>query len=331
MGPSAPSVLAAEVMDASGRSGAKAERRRRIAAPASAEPPPGLTARAGDGSVEMMPQGLMWLAPALLGSGAWPVTPPSAEIQAAALLGPLVSTSMAQAPQLANEWIARHAAAGSTVLISAVLPPWPASGGNDPGGLVAVSALTAVRMTAGGRYIVIARPTAPFGVAPSMQQPVPTTPQPGFFPGFPAPAPANTEIPKLPDDAPAAIAAMAPFAVAQATYAVWKNGTAAQLNAAAAAAGVAGFAAAADVLRQRAAELAPAAPNAPAPTAATHKIKSGDTGRSVAKKYTNDPGRWREILDANEGMKTFTAANKSTQIKPWDIGQTINLPAGWSK
>jgi hypothetical protein len=58
-------------------------------------------------------------------------------------------------------------------------------------------------------------------------------------------------------------------------------------------------------------------------------IRSGDTGFGIAQKLTGSGNRWREILAANPGMTTYTAANGSTQIKPWAIGQRITIPTSW--
>lgn len=61
------------------------------------------------------------------------------------------------------------------------------------------------------------------------------------------------------------------------------------------------------------------------------RIRSGDTGSGLSLKATGTSGRWRELLEANPGMTTYTAANGSTQLKPWDVGQRIYLPADWTK
>jgi len=58
-------------------------------------------------------------------------------------------------------------------------------------------------------------------------------------------------------------------------------------------------------------------------------LRSGDTGFGLAQKLTGNGNRWREILAVNPGMSTFTAANGSTQIKPWQIGQRITIPNSW--
>ena len=70
---------------------------------------------------------------------------------------------------------------------------------------------------------------------------------------------------------------------------------------------------------------------APPPASAKHTIVWGDTGSGLAKRYTGNAGRWKEILAANPGMTTYTDSGGATQIKPWQIGQVINLPPGWAK
>lgn len=90
---------------------------------------------------------------------------------------------------------------------------------------------------------------------------------------------------------------------------------------------------------------APAPPGVPAPgpapvpapaTLATYTLRSGDTGYALAQRGTGDGGRWKEILGANPNIKTVqdrdpdTGAIVRTTLKPWNPGQVINVPAGWS-
>jgi nucleoid-associated protein YgaU len=80
----------------------------------------------------------------------------------------------------------------------------------------------------------------------------------------------------------------------------------------------------------------------PVPQAATYTLKSGDTGFSLAKRFTGDGSRWKEILGANPELKTETvnvprqtAAHPegemvaTTFIKPWQPGQVIKVPGNW--
>jgi nucleoid-associated protein YgaU len=58
-------------------------------------------------------------------------------------------------------------------------------------------------------------------------------------------------------------------------------------------------------------------------------IRSGEGAYQIAKKVTGNGARWKEILAVNPGLKTYTAADGSTQIKPWSVGQRITLPPSW--
>lgn len=66
-------------------------------------------------------------------------------------------------------------------------------------------------------------------------------------------------------------------------------------------------------------------PDAPHPTAvlATYITQKGDTGTSVAKKFTGDGNRWRELLTVNPTLKDSKYGIK------WNVGQRINLPSSW--
>lgn len=71
----------------------------------------------------------------------------------------------------------------------------------------------------------------------------------------------------------------------------------------------------------------------PATSSGTYMIRSGDTGYGLAQRATGNGGRWKEILAANPTLKTYTMTVNGvsdTQITPWNIGQTINVPAGWN-
>jgi len=61
------------------------------------------------------------------------------------------------------------------------------------------------------------------------------------------------------------------------------------------------------------------------------RIRSGDTGYGLAQRATGAGGRWRELLDVNPELTTYTDAKKQTQIKPWQVGQKIYLPPGWER
>jgi hypothetical protein len=61
------------------------------------------------------------------------------------------------------------------------------------------------------------------------------------------------------------------------------------------------------------------------------RIREGDTAYQLAQRATGAGGRWRELLEANPELTTYTAPNKSTQIKPWSVGQRLYLPPGWEK
>lgn len=63
------------------------------------------------------------------------------------------------------------------------------------------------------------------------------------------------------------------------------------------------------------------------PTAWT--IRTGDFPSGIAKKLTGNGGRWKELLAVNPGMTTYTDSNGATQIKPWAVGQSVNVPPAW--
>lgn len=133
--------------------------------------------------------------------------------------------------------------------------------------------------------------------------------------------------------------------------------TSAALDLAAAAAAARGFRLAEKKFRVRAAQLrgpggGPVTPPGPPPVAArrTYVIRAGDTAYGLSQRYTGDGNRWREILTANPSLKTVQVPHVTfdddsaghdadsgggskttyiTQIRPWNPGQTINLPDGW--
>lgn len=57
-----------------------------------------------------------------------------------------------------------------------------------------------------------------------------------------------------------------------------------------------------------------------------HTIRAGDTGSYLAKYYTGDGNRWRELPSANPGMRIVTK-NGVSQLEPWS-GEIL-LPLGW--
>jgi 5'-nucleotidase len=61
--------------------------------------------------------------------------------------------------------------------------------------------------------------------------------------------------------------------------------------------------------------IEPVAP--PQPSVQTHTLRKGDTLWSLAQRYLNNGHRWREILQANPGLK----ANELP------VGKTIQIPA----
>lgn len=65
------------------------------------------------------------------------------------------------------------------------------------------------------------------------------------------------------------------------------------------------------------------------PEVKVYTIKSGDYPSGLAAKRTGNAGRWRELLQANPEMSTYTDSKGQTQIKPWQVGQKIVLPPGW--
>jgi nucleoid-associated protein YgaU len=58
-------------------------------------------------------------------------------------------------------------------------------------------------------------------------------------------------------------------------------------------------------------------------------IRNGDFPSGVAQKLTGNGGRWKEILSVNPNMSVFTDSKGQTQIKPWNVGQTFNVPPDW--
>lgn len=66
------------------------------------------------------------------------------------------------------------------------------------------------------------------------------------------------------------------------------------------------------------------------PQATSYTIRSGDYPSGLSQRKTGDAGRWRELLTANPDMTTYTDSNGATQIRPWQVGQIIVLPAGWA-
>lgn len=62
-------------------------------------------------------------------------------------------------------------------------------------------------------------------------------------------------------------------------------------------------------------------------TAATYTVKSGDTGVSIAKKFTGDGNRWKELKAANPAIAS------RPDPKGWGMviyaGDVLKLPTGW--
>ena len=61
------------------------------------------------------------------------------------------------------------------------------------------------------------------------------------------------------------------------------------------------------------------------------RIRSGDTGYGLAQRATGAGGRWRELLEVNAELTTYTDKKGQTQIRPWAVGQKIYLPPGWER
>jgi len=59
------------------------------------------------------------------------------------------------------------------------------------------------------------------------------------------------------------------------------------------------------------------------------KLLSGYYPSYVAQWYTGDGSRWKELLSSNAGWSTYKDAKGYTQIKPWRVGQDIQLPRTW--
>lgn len=56
-----------------------------------------------------------------------------------------------------------------------------------------------------------------------------------------------------------------------------------------------------------------------------------DLPTTVAKHYTGDPGRWKEILGSNPELKPKPAPDGSgaTWVDGWNVGKVVLLPAAW--
>lgn len=63
------------------------------------------------------------------------------------------------------------------------------------------------------------------------------------------------------------------------------------------------------------------------PTASDPGI-AGDLPYNVAKHYTGDGMRWKELPSTNPGMKIVTT-QWGLNLSPWKVGQTVMLPASW--
>lgn len=93
----------------------------------------------------------------------------------------------------------------------------------------------------------------------------------------------------------------------------------------------------AEMLRDRHTEptdpMDPLDPTQPAPTKPQLKrytIKSGDIPYLLARRFTGDADRWPEIAVVNPGME-IKQVNGTTQLVPWRVRQTINLPPTWGR
>lgn len=102
---------------------------------------------------------------------------------------------------------------------------------------------------------------------------------------------------------------------------------------------VGGNPAIAEWLRKRAGELEGKAAGAVA-GGGTYTIREGDNASYLAKHYTGDAGRWRELLTVNPGLVAYNEpldivdAKEGkpivvTKIRPWLKGQVVQVPAGW--
>lgn len=167
--------------------------------------------------------------------------------------------------------------------------------------------------------------TTPPGMPPGMPGMPPGTP-----PGMPPMTPLGPGAPVLPADLQA---------MANQLLASNDPNDAGKLETAATGLDLAGFHALANQMRARALVLRTSPPGAvppPAiptiPTAGVYTIKSGDSGSAIARKFTGDAGRWRELLASNPTLKVVQTENANgpvTLIKPFNPGQTLKLPADW--
>lgn len=57
-------------------------------------------------------------------------------------------------------------------------------------------------------------------------------------------------------------------------------------------------------------------------------IRAGDTGSYIAKYYTGNANRWRELPAVNPGMRVVKGP-KFEYLVPWKVGETILLPTDW--
>ena len=96
------------------------------------------------------------------------------------------------------------------------------------------------------------------------------------------------------------------------------------------------FPAAAAALRARAALLrgtpGGVAPPPPVASPSVYVIKSGDSASAIAKKFTGDGTRWKELLVSNPNLKASTEnvnGTMTTLVKPFNPGQVLVLPVGW--
>ncbi len=68
----------------------------------------------------------------------------------------------------------------------------------------------------------------------------------------------------------------------------------------------------------------------PTPIVSTYVVKSGDTGTSIAKKFTGDGNRWRELTTVNPTIMNARKAAAAKYGFPIYVGDVINLPASWA-